>query len=123
MSLSFKRVVSVLLLAVFLFGLLPSLPKAYAADGQDEQYDPLHTMLALNMAIVSIHRIITTQDRIVLNQEYDNIINKLALGNIESDYDITGLYSELMNFITGRLIRQEDMKRVQARYNRRDSDR
>ncbi|MBQ8691895.1 MAG: hypothetical protein IJ520_01980, partial [Synergistaceae bacterium] len=89
MRLSFKRVVSVLLLAVFMFGLLPPLPKAYAADGHDEQYDPLHTMLALNMAIVSIHRIITTQDRIVLNQEYDNIINKLALGNIESDYDIT----------------------------------
>ncbi|MBR1417366.1 MAG: hypothetical protein IJ576_00190, partial [Synergistaceae bacterium] len=120
MRLSFKRVVSVLLLAVFMFGLLPPLPKAYAADGHDEQYDPLHTMLALNMAIVSIHRIITTQDRIVLNQEYDNIINKLALGNIESDYDITGLYSELMNFITGRLIRQEDMKRIQARYNRRE---
>ncbi|MBQ8691558.1 MAG: hypothetical protein IJ520_00240, partial [Synergistaceae bacterium] len=35
-------------------------------------------------------------------------------------YDITGLYSELMNFITGRLIRQEDMKRIQARYNRRE---
>ena len=43
----------------------------------EEAYDPQHTMLALNMAIVSIHRIITTQDRIVLDQEYNTIINKL----------------------------------------------
>ena len=48
-----------------------------------ESYDPQHTMLALNMAIVSIHRIISTQDRIILDQEYNTIINKLALGNNE----------------------------------------
>ena len=29
-------------------------------------YDPLHTMLALNTAIVSIHRVINTKDRIIL---------------------------------------------------------
>lgn len=68
----------------------------------EEPYDPQHTMLALNMAIVSIHRIISTQDRIILDQEYNTIINKLALGNIESDYELTGLYAELMNFITGK---------------------
>ncbi|MBQ3586420.1 MAG: hypothetical protein II964_06855, partial [Synergistaceae bacterium] len=86
----------------------------------EESYDPQHTMLALNMAIVSIHRIITTQDRIVLDQEYNTIINKLALGNIESDYEMTGLYAELMNFITGKGLRQEEAKRFQERYNRRE---
>ena len=86
----------------------------------EEAYDPQHTMLALNMAIVSIHRIITTQDRIVLDQEYNTIINKLALGNIESDYEMTGLYAELMNFITGKGLRQEEAKRFQERYNSRE---
>ena len=86
----------------------------------EEEYDPQHTMLALNMAIVSIHRIVSTQDRIILDQEYNTIINKLALGNIESDYEMTGLYAELMNFITGKGLRQEEAKRFQERYNRRE---
>ena len=86
----------------------------------EESYDPQHTMLALNMAIVSIHRIVSTQDRIILDQEYNTIINKLALGNIESDYEMTGLFSELMNFITGKGLRQEEAKRFQERYDRRE---
>ena len=86
----------------------------------EEPYDPQHTMLALNMAIVSIHRIISTQDRIILDQEYNTIINKLALRNIESDYELTGLYAELMNFITGKGLRQEEAKRFQERYDRRE---
>ena len=99
----------VLMISVMLTG------SAYAED-----YDPQHTMLALNMAIVSIHRIISMQDRIILDQEYNTIINKLALGNIESDYEMTGLYAELMNFITGKGLRQEEAKRFQERYNRRE---
>ena len=76
-------------------------------------------MLALNMAIVSIHKIIATQDRIVLEQEYQNIINNLSLGNIESDYELTGLYQEMMTFITGKRIRDEDAKIFRSRYDRR----
>ncbi len=85
-----------------------------------EEYDPQHTMLALNMAIVSIHKIANTQDRIVLDQEYNTIINKLALGNIEDDYEIKALYTELMTFITGRLLRNEEAQRFRERYNRRE---
>ena len=85
-----------------------------------EYYDPHNTMFALNMAIVSVHKIITAKDRLTLDQEYSTIINKLALGNIESDYEMTGLYSELMNFITGKGIRQEEAKRFQERYNKRE---
>ncbi len=51
-------------------------------------YDPQHTVLALNMAIVSIQRIINTQDRTVLDMEYRNIISNLKLGSIESDNEI-----------------------------------
>lgn len=86
----------------------------------EEEYDPQHTMLALNMVIVSINRIVSTQDRIILDQECNTIINKLALGNIESDYKMTGLYAELMNFITGKGLRQEEAQRFQERYNRRE---
>ena len=91
-----------------------------ATPSQESDYDPQHTILALNTAIVAIHNIVTTQDRIVLDQEYNTIINKLALGNIESDYELTALFTEMMNFITGKTLRQEEAKRFQERYNRRE---
>ena len=74
-----KKVLAAVCLAVFMFG----------AAHAEEIYDPQHTILALNMAIVSIHRILATQDRIILEQEYQNIINNLSLGNIESDKDVS----------------------------------
>ena len=111
-DISMKRFISLLLMLIIF-----SSPSSACTE---EEYDPQHTMLALNMAIVSIHRIVTTQDRIILDQEYNTIINKLALGNIESDYEMTGLYAELMNFITGKGLRQEEAKRFQERYNQRE---
>ncbi len=59
-----------------------------------EEYDPLHTISALNIAAVSINRILSTQDRIVLDQEYTTIMNNLNLGNIRPDSDIMELYQK-----------------------------
>lgn len=88
----------------------------------DDVYDPQHTMLALNMAIVSINRILTTQDRVVLEWEYDNIINRLAFGNIESDSEMIELYRELMNFIVGKKLRQEELKRIHESVEQRQKE-
>ncbi|MBR0279573.1 MAG: sel1 repeat family protein, partial [Synergistaceae bacterium] len=81
------------------------------------EYDPQHTMLALNMAIVSVQRILTAQSRPVLEQEYQNIINNLSLGNIESDTEMTALYRDLMTVITSKRIRTEDSRRLLAYYD------
>lgn len=86
------------MLLVALSGLL--IPQRPALAQDEREYDPLHTMLALNMVIVSVHRIIATEDRIVLDQEYQNIINNLNVGNIEPDLDLTSLYEELMDVIS-----------------------
>ncbi|MBQ9526943.1 MAG: hypothetical protein IJR68_04970, partial [Fretibacterium sp.] len=112
------RFTALVLLSAFLLGFVPAPTLATNGD-----YDPQHTMLALNMAIVSVHRIVTTQDRVVLDQEYQNIINNLSLGNIESDYDLTGLYQELMSLISQKRLREEETKLLQARYNRREQSR
>ena len=88
----------------------------------EDEYDPQHTMLALNMAIVSIHKIVTTQDRVVLEQEYNNIINNLSLGNIENDYDLTALYQDMLSIITKKKLREEEAKIFQARYDRREQN-
>lgn len=83
----------------------------------DEEYDPQHTMLALNMAIVSVHRILATQDRLILDQEYQNIMNNLSLGNIRSDSDITKLYEKLMDIASKKRLRQDEADNVIKRYN------
>ena len=84
----------------------------------EENYDPQNTMLAINMAVVSIQRIINTQDRITLWQEYNNIINNLAVGNIESDPEMTELYTGILDFISKRTLRQEEEEFFRERYNK-----
>ena len=88
----------------------------------ESQYDPQHTMLALNMAIVSVNRILTTQDRTVLDWEYENIINRLAIGNIEGDPEIRSLFDELLSFISGKRLRQEDLKRLKDSQKQREQE-
>ncbi len=99
--------VSVLILSVMLF-----CQPSYAED-----YDPQHTMLALNMAIVSVNRILTTKSKAVLEEEYTNIINNLSLGNIESDKDMTALYRDLLGIISSKRISEEDSKRLKSYYD------
>ncbi|MBR4195214.1 MAG: sel1 repeat family protein [Synergistaceae bacterium] len=81
------------------------------------EYDPQHTMLALNMAIVSVNRILTAESRAVLEQEYSSIINNLSLGNIESDTEMTALYRDLMTVITSKRLRSEDSRRFLTYYD------
>ena len=68
------------------------------------EYDPLLTMSALNMAIVSLHRITSSGDRLILDREYDTIINNLKMGEINPDPELTSLYQEIVRVIhKGRL--------------------
>lgn len=107
-----KKFIAALCLSLFIFGI------AHA----EEIYDPQHTVLALNMAVVSINRILKTEDRAVLEWEYDNIISNLAFGNIESDPEIIELYRELMNFINGKKLRQEDSQKLRESFERRQKE-
>ena len=70
-------------------------------------YDPLLTMAALNMAVVSLHRITSTQDRVILDREYKNIINNLRMGEIKADPELTDLYKDIVRVIHKGLLRDE----------------
>lgn len=63
------------LIIAFIFNFVPFSQATISA----EEYDPQHTVLALNMASVSIQRILSTKDRAVLDMEYRNIISNLKL--------------------------------------------
>ena len=81
-----------------------------------KKYDPMLTMSALNMAIVSLHRIISTGDRVVLDREYDNIINNLRMGEINADPELTGLYQEIVRLIHRGRLRSEVLESIESSY-------
>ena len=89
----------------------------------EEAYDPQHTMLALNMAVVSVHRILSAQDRIILDAEYQNIINNLSIGNIRSDPEITDLYRKLLDVSHSKRLRQDEAAEIRKRYDAQSSNR
>lgn len=87
------------------------------------EYDSQHTVLALNMAIVSVNRILTAGSRAVLEQEYSSIINNLSLGNIESDSDMTALYRDLLSVISRKRVSDNDSKRLKSFYDKAEQRR
>lgn len=63
------------------------------------QNDPMITMSALNMAVVSIYRITSSGDRTVLDREYDGIINNLNMNAINADDNLIRLYQQIVSAI------------------------
>ena len=78
------------------------------------EYDPLLTMSALNMAIASIHRIISSEDRLVLDREYDSIINNLRIGELNSDSELMKLYQKILKVIQNGRLRDEKRKKIES---------
>lgn len=83
---------------------------------QDE-YDPKQTALALNYALVSLCKIASYNDKIILDQEYNNIINNIDLSKIE-DEEIKDLYLNLMDTITSSKIAEGKKERLNQIYDR-----
>ena len=50
-----------------------------------EEYDAQHTLLALNYAIMSIYRVEKIPSKVTVDEEYNGIINNLAVGNITDE--------------------------------------
>lgn len=104
-----------ILLSFILSALIFVQPLNVFAD--EKHYDPQHTVLALNMAAVSIHRILSTNDRAVLDTEYRNIISSLKYANIESDAEIIALFEELIAAIRAKTFSSEARRKLQANYD------
>ncbi len=113
-SLRWFKVTAAALLAALAMGSVPCRSDA----ATEEAYDPINSLLFLNMAVVSVRKVVTTKDRIVLDQEYKNIINNNALGEVADDYEIKALYNDLLDTITEYGLRDEQKKRFQEKYDR-----
>lgn len=69
------------------------------------------TMLIINMAAVSVYRILDTENRTVLKQEYDNVMNNIDFRNLRFDDELMRFFREFMEVIEKKKLRQEELKR------------
>ncbi len=122
---SHLRLGSVLGFLVLWFGLMISgpvavaLPSAYAQQPQEspDQRVQLQVLQALNQIAISLTHILTYNDKVVLDQEYNTIINNLNLNKIP-DADIISLLQELMDLLTTSKIQEHERNYLARSYEK-----
>jgi hypothetical protein len=79
--------------------------------------DPkVRTAYALNLVTVSISQIIDYNDIIILEQEYDTILNNLNLENIPKDEALLRVLKQILDTITFFRIQEGDKKFIDLEY-------
>ncbi len=111
-SMGFQSVI--ILTCVLLSGLF--IPREIRAD-LDKNQVQLQVLQSLNLIAVSLTHIMTYNDKVVLDQEYNTIINNLNLNNIP-DADIITLLQELMDLLTNSKIQDHDRNYILTRYDK-----
>ena len=106
-----------LLMALFFSPLI--LASAMADSGENAPYDPLYTMLALNVSIVSVTETIHYGDRLVLDQEYRNIVNNIRFADIEADEELVSLFQSLLSVLHDGLLRETEKEAFLRTYERK----
>lgn len=91
-------------------------PGEIRADLNEDQAK-LQVLQSLNLIAVSLTHILTYNDKVVLDQEYNTIINNLNLGNIP-DADIIALLQELMDLLTNSKIQDHERDYLLTRFDK-----
>lgn len=91
-------------------------PQPVTGQGQDLDVQ-LQVLQALNQIAVSLTHIITYNDKVVLDQEYNTIINNLNLNKIP-DADIISLLQELMDLLTSSKIQEHERAALSRTYEK-----
>ncbi len=87
------------------------------ASDEITSQDALKAIQALNYIVVSLSHIINYNDKIVLDQEYNNIISKLDLSKIP-DRQLKDLYQELLELLIKSKISALDREYIQLKYEK-----
>ncbi|MGQ9796440.1 hypothetical protein [Desulfosoma sp.] len=77
----------------------------------------LQVLQTLNQIVVSLTHILTYNDKVVLDQEYNTIINNLNLSKIP-DADIISLLQELMDLLTSSKIQEHERAYLSRTYEK-----
>ncbi len=104
----------IILLCILLSGLF--IPREIRADLNQDQVK-LQVLQSLNLIAVSLTHIMTYNDKVVLDQEYNTIINNLNLKNIP-DADIITLLQELMDLLISSKIQDHERDYLLTRFDK-----
>ena len=104
----------IILICILLSGLF--IPREIRADLNQDQAK-LQVLQSLNLIAVSLTHIMTYNDKVVLDQEYNTIINNLNLSNIP-DADIITLLQELMDLLTSSKIQDHERDYILTRFDK-----
>ena len=81
-----------------------------------EGHDPLTTLDALNHALVSIYRVERQPSKVTVDEEYNGIINNLAVGNITEDSELRDLFAKMMDSYTENRLDAKDRDMLRRQY-------
>ncbi len=104
----------IVIFCILLSGLF--IPQEIRADPNKNQVQ-LQVLQSLNLIAVSLTHIMTYNDKVVLDQEYNTIINNLNLSNIP-DADIITLLQELMDLLTNSKIQDHEREYILTRFDK-----
>ena len=104
----------IILICILLSGVF--IPREIRADLNKDQAQ-LQVLQSLNLIAVSLTHIMTYNDKVVLDQEYNTIINNLNLSNIP-DADIITLLQELMDLLTSSKIQDHERDYLLTRFDK-----
>ena len=74
---------------------------------------------ALNLCMVSVSQIIDYNDRYVLEQEYDNILNNLNLQNFVKEDALLNVIKKILDVINGCKIKEGEKEFIEREYQQR----
>jgi tetratricopeptide (TPR) repeat protein len=86
-------------------------------QGNGKSLEQLQVLQCLNQIAVSLTHIMNYNDKVVLDQEYNNIINNLNLSKIP-DADIITLLQELMDLLTSSKIQEHERAHLMRNYEK-----
>ncbi|OKY74055.1 MAG: hypothetical protein BM485_15675 [Desulfobulbaceae bacterium DB1] len=108
------------LLAIFAFVGVARPDEIMAPQGDppaDQDQTKLQVLQSLNQIAISLTHIISYNDKVVLDQEYNTIINNLNLSRIP-DAEIISLLQELMDLLANSKIQDHDRSYLARSYER-----
>jgi hypothetical protein len=95
--------------------------KATTPSIPDKNDNKLQAIQTLNYTVVALTHIISYNDKVVLDQEYDELVNNLNLTQIP-DEEALSLFSSLMDLLTKSKINDTERRIVERQYERNVSN-
>ena len=88
----------------------------------EKEISPDTAAYALNLCTVSVSQIIDYEDLVILEQEYDAILNNLNLENIPKDEALLNILKQILDTVTFFRIQAGDRKMIEKQHQQKMKD-